>query len=247
MKNNNITKLFASTPIVLSRWEDGAIMDINESFLETFGFRREDVISKTAAEFDLWKDPSEREAFVRRVKNGEEIRNEKVKFRIKSGEEIDVSFNMLAINRETKPMLLSFGNQISHEVQPLTPPLKRKNAKIGLPTSEGLTFIKVSDIVYLKASGNYTNIYMRQNQTHLVTRQLHEFEEMLKGHNFFRIHNSTLVQLDYIERFVRNDGGYVVMSNKAALNISRRRKDLFLERVGYKSAPAIQSLAPVTD
>lgn len=234
MKNNKISKLYASTPIVLSRWEDGAIMDINESFLETFGFSREEVIAKKAEEFNLWKNPSEREAFVTRVKNGEEIKNEKVKFFAKNGEELDVSFNMLAINKTKKPMLLSFGNLITDDLHPVKNDSKRKIRKIALPTAEGLTFIKISDIVYLKASGNYTNIYMKQKQTHLVTRQLHEFEKILKNHNFFRIHNSTLVQMDCIEKFVRNDGGYVVMSNNASLKISRSRKECFLQRVGYK-------------
>jgi DNA-binding LytR/AlgR family response regulator len=213
--------------------------------METFGFSREDVISKKVRELNLWKDPTERDAFVARVKGGEEIRNEKVRMRAKNGQELDVAFSMLAINRANKPMLLSFGNPVTQEINSPRPASKRKNAKIALPTAEGLTFIKISDIVYLKASGNYTNIYMKQKQTLLVTRQLHEFEETLKDHNFFRIHNSTLVQMDYIEKYVRNDGGYVVMSNKASLNISRRRKDLFLKRVGYISKlPAIQSRVP---
>src|SRR6267154_655239 len=84
---------------------------------------------------------------------------------------------------------------------------KPENAKIALPTAEGLTFIKVSDILYCKASGSYTEIFIKSGKKYLVSRQLHEYEDLLKDYHFFRIHHSTLIQMDYLEKYIRGDGG----------------------------------------
>jgi hypothetical protein len=114
-------------------------------------------------------------------------------------------------------------------------PICKEKTKIALPTSEGVTFIKILDIMYCKASGNYTEIYLKGGKKYLVSRQLKEYELQLSEHNFFRIHHSSLVHLDYLQHYIKGDGGYVVMSDNASLDVSRRRKDSFLERLGYKS------------
>jgi hypothetical protein len=114
-------------------------------------------------------------------------------------------------------------------------PISKENTKIALPTSDGVTFIKILDIMYCKASGNYTEIYLKGGKKYLVSRQLKEYELQLSEHNFFRIHHSSLVHLDYLQHYIKGDGGYVVMSDNASLDVSRRRKDSFLERLGYKS------------
>jgi PAS domain S-box-containing protein len=230
-----MSKLKLSISVVLSAWEDGKFVEVNESFTETFGFSREEVISKNATDLNLWKDPSEQESLVARVKSGEEVRNESVRLRAKNGKELEIIFNMIVINKATKPMVLSFGNPLTDNISVNRKKLPRsKSSKIALPTSYGFMFVKISEIVYLKASGNYTNVFLKNNQTYLVTRQLHDFEEILKSFNFFRIHHSTLIQIDYLEKYVRSDGGYVVMSNDTSLNISRRKKDSFLARVGCR-------------
>jgi two-component system LytT family response regulator len=110
-----------------------------------------------------------------------------------------------------------------------------ENYKLALPTSEGLTFIRVNDVLYLKASGNYTEIFMHDGQKYLVSRHLKEYDDLLADQNFFRIHHSSLINLNYIKNYVRGDGGYVVMSDNVTLDVSRRKKDDFLEKIGYKA------------
>jgi two-component system LytT family response regulator len=109
-----------------------------------------------------------------------------------------------------------------------------ENYKLALPTAEGLTFIKVNDILYLKASGNYTEIFMVEGQKYLVSRHLKEYDDMLGENNFFRIHHSTLINVNFVKSYVRGDGGYVVMTDSASLDVSRRKKDAFLDKIGYK-------------
>jgi two-component system LytT family response regulator len=110
-----------------------------------------------------------------------------------------------------------------------------ENYKLALPTSEGLTFIKISEILYCKAAGNYTEIFMADGKKHLVSRQLIEYDELLSEQGFFRIHHSCLINLNYIKNYVKGEGGYIVMSDGASLDVSRRKKEAFLERIRYKA------------
>ncbi len=111
-----------------------------------------------------------------------------------------------------------------------------QHSKLALPTSDGLVFIEPSDILYLKASGNYTEIHMTNSDKYLVSRQLKEYERILENKNFFRIHHSFLINLVRIKRYFKGDGGYVVLDDDTALDVSRRKKEAFLERIGYRTA-----------
>ena len=109
--------------------------------------------------------------------------------------------------------------------------------KLALPSSEGMVFVDVNDILYLQASSNYTTFFTASKGKILVSKSMGDFEEMLAAHNFFRIHNSSLINLSKIEKFIRGDGGTVIMSNKMELEVSRRKKDEFikkLENLGWR-------------
>ncbi len=128
-------------------------------------------------------------------------------------------------------------NNISGRLKQMMDNLKGgsvENFKLALPTSDGLLFIKVNDIVYCEASSNYTQIYMHDGKKHLVSRTLKEYEDMLGENNFFRIHHSYLINLNLVKKYVRGDGGYVVMNNDTSLDVSKRKKEAFLDRIGYK-------------
>jgi two-component system LytT family response regulator len=107
----------------------------------------------------------------------------------------------------------------------------QENERIALPTIDGYNFVRISDILYFQASGNYTELFLINGSKILVSRQLKEYENSLTGMSFFRIHHSYLVNLKYIQSYVKKDGGYVVMCNNAVLDISRRKKDAFLDRM----------------
>lgn len=107
----------------------------------------------------------------------------------------------------------------------------RENEKIALPTIDGFIFVRISDIVYFQASGNYTELFLINGEKVLVSRQLKEYENSLSKANFFRIHHSYLVNLKYVQSYVKRDGGYVIMTNNITLDISRRKKEAFLDRM----------------
>ncbi len=106
-----------------------------------------------------------------------------------------------------------------------------ENYKLALPTSDGLVFVKVNDILYCEASSNYTEIVMTDNKRYVVSRTLKEYDDLLGEQNFYRIHHSYLINLNGVKKYVRGEGGYVVMNNDKPLDVSKRRKEGFLSRV----------------
>ena len=104
----------------------------------------------------------------------------------------------------------------------------QNNHRIALSTLEGLLFVKVSDIIYCESSGPYTQFFLKQSEKILTSKHLKEYEDLLRGYNFFRIHKSYLVNLHEIKKYVRGEGGQLIMSNGAALAVSKQRKEEFM-------------------
>lgn len=143
---------------------------------------------------------------------------------------IDIEELRKAIEKVVK----SKGNAVTDRLQQLLQNLRNgtpENYKLALPTSDGLVFVKVNEILYCEASSNYTEIVMADNKKYIVSRTLKEYDDMLGEQNFFRIHHSYLINLNGIKKYVRGDGGYVVMSNDKLLDVSKRKKEGFLSRI----------------
>jgi two-component system LytT family response regulator len=127
-------------------------------------------------------------------------------------------------------------NNTASRLTELVQNLKREssdNFKIALPTLEGLVFVNVKDILYCEASSNYTKIFTA-NDKYLVSKTLKEYDELLSDHNFFRIHNSYLININAIKKYVKGEGGYVVLNNNISLDVSKRKKEAFLNKIGVR-------------
>ncbi len=110
---------------------------------------------------------------------------------------------------------------------------KNKLHKLAIPTLEGLLFYNISDIVYLEANSNYTNIYFTNKSKITASKTLKEFEELLPEDIFFRTHHSYLINLNYIKRYIKGDGGQIEMTNGMFADVARRKKEEFLKAIGY--------------
>jgi len=100
--------------------------------------------------------------------------------------------------------------------------------KIALSTATGLHFLKIKDIVFLKAAANYTIFITANNEKIMVSKTLKEFEELLPDTLFFRIHQSYILNIQFIKKFLKEDGGYALLDNGKKLPIARRKKEAFL-------------------
>ena len=103
--------------------------------------------------------------------------------------------------------------------------------RIAVPTGDGLELLQVRNVVRIESSSNYSRIFFIDGRSLLVTRLLKEFEEMLRPYHFFRVHNIHLINLSYVRKYVRGDGGKVIMENGDEIDVSRRRKDEFLKLI----------------
>lgn len=104
--------------------------------------------------------------------------------------------------------------------------------RMALPTRGSIEFVPLTDIIYFEANGAYVTVFSVGRSKTLLSKSLGEVQEMLEGEPFFRIHNSHLVNVPHIKKFVRGDGGYVVMSNDTTITVARSRKDDLMRVLG---------------
>jgi two-component system, LytTR family, response regulator len=100
--------------------------------------------------------------------------------------------------------------------------------RLVIPTSDGKEYLNPKDIIRIEADRSYSWFFINDKRKILVSKHLKEFQDLLNDRNFFRPHNSHLINLDFVKKFVRHDGGYIEMTDGSQIPISRNRKDLFL-------------------
>jgi two-component system, LytTR family, response regulator len=103
--------------------------------------------------------------------------------------------------------------------------------KIALPLSGGIELVPISSIIRCEAVANYTRVYCSDKSPMLISHTLKDFERQLPTSSFFRIHNSHLVNIEYIVRYLRNEGGQVVLRDGTTLDVARRKRDELLENL----------------
>lgn len=112
--------------------------------------------------------------------------------------------------------------------------LKQKNdnfSKITLPTGNAYEIVNVPDIIRCEAEGSYTNFYLTGGKKVMVSASLKHYEDLLPENDFIRIHHHHLIHMNHVVRFLKVDGGYAIMSDGTQVEISRRKKDAFIERL----------------
>lgn len=101
--------------------------------------------------------------------------------------------------------------------------------KIAIPDQEGVAIVEISDIVRCQADSNYTLIFLKDGRKIVSTKTLKEYNNLLDERTFMRVHNSFLINVDHIKKYIKGDGGQVVMSDDSIVEVSRRRKNDLLE------------------
>jgi len=110
-------------------------------------------------------------------------------------------------------------------------PNKSQEEKIAIPTNEGLEFIPIKNILHIESSSNYSKIFLTDGKNILVTKLLKDFEDILEPYHFFRVHNSHLINLAYIKKYIRGEGGQVEMQNGDVIDVARRKKEEFIRLI----------------
>lgn len=123
-------------------------------------------------------------------------------------------------------------NQLKNQVELLEHNIKNPKIalnKLAIPTLDGLCFYNLSDLVHLEASSNYTNLFFLDGKKVLASKTLKDFEELLPEDTFFRPHHSHIINLKYISKYIKGDGGQLELTNGSIVDVSRRKKEEFLK------------------
>ena len=96
---------------------------------------------------------------------------------------------------------------------------------------EGLQMLFVESIITCSSDSNYTMLNLKNKQKITASRTLKEIEEMLEEYAFLRVHHSHVINLNEIEKYVKGDGGYVIMSDGSNIDVSRSRKEMLIHKL----------------
>ena len=106
---------------------------------------------------------------------------------------------------------------------------KKEPKKIPLVFSGKTVFVNSEDIIYCKSSGNYSEIFFREQKTEMLSKKLKEVEALINNEDFFRVHKSYLVNVKYIKEFIKSDGHYLILENEKTIPVARQKKNDLLD------------------
>lgn len=105
-----------------------------------------------------------------------------------------------------------------------------KMTRVAVPTAEGFELIPAEEIIYCEADDNYTHLFLKNKKRIIACRTLKEVEEQLSDFlSFIRVHHSYMVNLNEVNKYVRGEGGYLIMSDGTTVNVSRSRKEALMK------------------
>jgi two-component system, LytTR family, response regulator len=143
-------------------------------------------------------------------------------------EELEASIGKISPQSASEPQ---------ENIQALIENMNNKSAginKIALASMEGLRFVDLSEIIYCESQDNYTQFFLVDGTKIMVSKTIKYYEEVLDSSKFFRVHRSNIINLAFIDKYVKGEGGYVVLKQGARIPVSRRRKESFLQLFQYQ-------------
>jgi two-component system LytT family response regulator len=140
-----------------------------------------------------------------------------------------------AVAKVTEPNMGQLEEQLellkSHLIPPVPNPQNTPGIipkKIALPTMEGIHFVLLEDIVWCEALGGYTKFHIRNAAPIVISRLIKDYEDLFSSYNFIRVHNSSLINVVHVVKYVRGEGGQLWMVDGSEIEVSRRRKEQLL-------------------
>jgi two-component system LytT family response regulator len=130
--------------------------------------------------------------------------------------------NLPLPNKDTAQKISLLQQQLSNDNLP---------SRIAIPTSDGVELFKPTDIRFIQADGSYAHIYFTNGEKMMVSKKLGEFDVLETLATFFRPHRSYIINLEEVQKYVRSDGGYIIMNGGEQIPISKPRKSEFINLI----------------
>lgn len=144
---------------------------------------------------------------------------------------IDIDELKFCVEKISKEKSKSISNQLDILIQNT-----KKNAssfkRIAIPTNDGISYFNVDELIYLEADSNYTRLYFTYDRKILASKTMKDFEEQLSDASFIRVHHTFIVNVQHITKYIKGDGGQVLLSNGKVIDVSRRKKADLLNMIG---------------
>lgn len=148
------------------------------------------------------------------------------------------AFRINAVDYLLKPINSKHLQDALIKAIPITSPniqaLKFRDAthqRISFSTADGYSLHLIDDIIHCKSENNYCYVYLTNHEPLFISKTLKELEELLGDFGFERIHQSHLINLKYLKKYLNKEGGYVVLRDETQLPVSQRKKAQLLERL----------------
>jgi len=104
-------------------------------------------------------------------------------------------------------------------------------SKMSISAVDGIYFVNIKDIIRLEGEDNYTHIYLENKQKITVSKTIKWYADLLENKNFFRVHKKHVINLNYMQKFVKGEGGYLIMDDEKEIEVSRRRRPAFIQQL----------------
>jgi two-component system LytT family response regulator len=143
---------------------------------------------------------------------------------------IDIDELVFAVKNAEKRISVSGKNQTS-QIESFILSTITKSKKISIPSQEGVFWVDLEDIIRFEAESNYTHVYVRNKKKFIVAKTLKSFEEQLNASNFCRIHSAHLINLNEVDRYIKGDGGIIILKDSSNLPVSRANKNELLKKL----------------
>jgi len=138
-------------------------------------------------------------------------------------EELTAALEKFKKHKESQEQLANIKNMLVNRT------LSTANQKMALPTITGFTYLEIKNLVRCESDNTYTTLFTLDKRKITIAKPLREIELTLVGYNnFFRIHNSHIINLDFVIEYIKGEGGFAKMIDGTVIDVSRRRKDEFL-------------------
>ena len=137
------------------------------------------------------------------------------------------AINKVILKRQSKDTAERFSILI-HNISKLSNP---SSMKLCIHDSKGFSVVFISEILYCEADSSYTVFFLENGKKIISSKTLSDYESILDTNDFIRIHRSYLININHVKEYKKGEGGTVIMSNKAEIEVSRRKKDEFIFRM----------------
>lgn len=151
---------------------------------------------------------------------------------------IDPDALKVAVSR----IVLKRQNEMDRRLELFTNHYNNPNAftKMSISAVDGIYFVSIKDIMRFEAEDNYTHIYLSSGDRITASKTIKSYEEMLAPYNFYRVHKRHVINLNYMRKFVKGEGGFVIMDDQMEIEVSRRRRPAFMEQLRRLQAGPMQ-------